>query len=306
VRCRRENRAPLMLGFLIYGAIAVALALPQLMTWTFPQTLGGGSLKIRFNWVNNQGDGTLIDGYFWFWIKNVGLVYLLIVPAILSGKKGGLCRTLGAGALLIYIVAELIQFQPNEYDNNKLFYAAFMVVLPSVGLYLTNLWETLRGVRGRALLAAVFLFVCTISGTLTIGREIVSDYQLFSAAEAEAAEFIKENTPERAMFLTGQQHNNAVSALTGRYILCGTGSYLYFHGIDYGAQQAAARMLLENPGENAALFEQYNVDYAYISSQERYNFRVDEEWFSNNTELVFDNLAVQIYAVSEEAAALHQ
>ena len=38
-----------------YGGAAVVLALPQLMTWTFPQTVGGGSLTLRFNWVNNQG-----------------------------------------------------------------------------------------------------------------------------------------------------------------------------------------------------------------------------------------------------------
>ena len=300
-----RNRRAMMLSFLVYGFIAVLLALPQLMTWTFPQTIGGGSLQLRFNWVNNQGNGQLIDGYFWFWIKNVGLVYLLIVPAVLSCKKGSGCRILAAGALLIYIVAELIQFQPNEYDNNKLFYVAFMVVLPSVGLYLVRLWDALRGIRGRALLAAVFLFASTVSGALSIGREIVSDYQLLSAAEVEAAQFVEENTDPDAMFLTGQQHNNAIAALTGRYILCGTGSYLYFHGINYAAEQSAARMMFENPALNAALFDEYGIDYVYISGHERSNFVVDGNYFASNGLLVFDNGAVQIYAVSENAVARH-
>ena len=301
----KEDRRSVLLRFLTYGVIAVLLALPQLMTWTFPQTIGGGSLRIRFNWVNNQGNGRLIDGYFWFWIKNVGLAYLLIVPAILSCKKGGACRMLGAGALLIYIVAELIQFQPNEYDNNKLFYVAFMAVLPAVGLYLTKLWDALKDVRGRALLAAVFLFVSTVSGVLTIGREIVSDYQLLGADEVEAARFVEENTDPDAMFLTGQQHNNAIAALTGRYILCGTGSYLYFHGIDYSAQQYAMGRMFEYPAESEYLFDEYEIDYAYISGHERSSFAVDAAYFADNGLLVFDNGGVQIYALSDEAIARH-
>ena len=301
----RAQRGALMLSFVCYGAIAVGLALPQLLTWSFPQTIGGGSLRFRFNWVNNLGNGQLIDGYFWFWIKNVGLIYLLIVPAVLSTRPGGTFRALAIGALFIYIVAELIQFQPNEYDNNKLFYVAFMAVLPSVGLYLTKLWDALKGVRGRALLAAVFLSVSTVSGALSIARETVSDYQLLGAEEVEAAQFVEENTDPDAVFLTGQQHNNAIAALTGRYILCGTPSYLYFHGIDYSAQQLAASRMYENPSDSAALFEQYGIDYVYISSHERGDFAVDMEYFAGNGALVFENADVLIYAVSDRARARH-
>ena len=73
--------------------------------------------------MNTRDDGSFIDGYFWFWIKNVGPVYLLMLPAALNAppKLKGLCL----GALLVYAAAELYQFQPNVYDNNKLFYVAF-------------------------------------------------------------------------------------------------------------------------------------------------------------------------------------
>ncbi len=135
-----EDRAAILKNYGIYAAIAAALALPQLLTWSVPQTVGGGSLAFRFNWVNfDASRGSLIDGYFWFWIKNVGPVYLLMVPAALSQKKLG--RALSLGALLVYIVAELIQFQPNEYDNNKLFYVAFLLMLPMVSGYLVSIYS---------------------------------------------------------------------------------------------------------------------------------------------------------------------
>ncbi len=289
---------PRALGlFLLYGAIAVLLALPQLLTWSVPQTLGGGSLRFRFNWVNNRGDGRLIDGYCWFWIKNVGLIWLLMIPAALSAKKDSPMRPLALGALCVYVVAELIQFQPNEYDNNKLFYAAYMVMMPAMGLYLTQLWQRLKNVRGRALLAAAFLLSATVSGGLSIGREIVSDYQLFGADEVDAARFAEENAPADAVFLTGQQHNNAVAALAGRDIVCGTGSYLFFHGVDYSAQQRDARQMLERPGESGDLFKKYGVTYAYISNHERYDYAVDEAWFAEHGELVFAEGGTAIYAL---------
>lgn len=295
------------LCFMTYAAVALLLAAPQLLTWTFPQTINGssssGSLSLRFNWVNNQGNGKLIDGYFWFWIKNVGVIYLMLVPAALSCRKGSVGRMLAVGAACIYAVAETIQFQPNPYDNNKLFYVAFMVMLPLVGMYLVRLWNALKGVPGRRLAAVCLIVVSTLSAVLTYGREIVSDYQLFNAEEVQAAAFIEENTPEKAMFLTGSQHDNPVAALTGRYIVCGTGSYLYFHGIDYAEDQLNLKRMYEQPEAHQALFEQYGVDYVYLSSYERSDYAVDTAYFAEHGELIFDGFEVQIYALSDAAKA---
>ena len=302
----RGPRLTVFLHFAVYGAIAVALAAPQLLTWSVPQTVHGGALRFRFNWVNNQGNGRLIDGYCWFWIKNVGLIWLMMVPAALVGPRrpkgaggpllgGDLTRMLGLGALCVYVVAELIQFQPNEYDNNKLFYVAYMAMLPAVGLYLIAIWNRLRGLPGRTLLAAAFLLASTLSGALSIGREVVSDYQLFSAASANAAAWIEANTSRDAVLLTGYQHNNPVAALAGRHIVCGTGSYLYFHGLDYSIQQQDERSMLEYPADSLALFDQYGVECVYISSYERSDFSVDELWFVENCDTVFEEEDVRVY-----------
>ena len=304
LRTPSGERGGVFVRFMLFGGLAVLLAMPQLIEWAFPQTVNGGSMRFLFNWVNNQDNGRLIDFYGWFWIKNVGLIWLMMIPAALTGKKGGLRRTLGCGALLIYIIAELFRFQPNTYDNNKLFYVAYIIMTPAVGLYLCRLWRALRGVRGRAVLAAAFIAASTLSGALSIGREAVSDYRLFSAEEANAAAFIEDNLPADATFLTGQQHNNAVAALTGRDIVCGTGSYLYFHGVDYSRQQYAARRMLETPGDNPELFGEYGVDFVYLSSWERASFAIDYDWYAENTVPVYANTDVSVRAVSDAAKAL--
>ena len=169
------------------------MAIPQLLIWTVPQTVDGSTMQLLFNWVNNRGDGTLIDNYFWFWIKNVGIVYLLLIPAAIHLKKRSPARGFMLGALILYLVAECVVFQKNIYDNNKLFYAAFMVCLPAVGTLLADVIGWIRGMRApfaKGVCAAamgVLAVVCLLSGSLSIGREIVSDYVLFSAISVVAA-----------------------------------------------------------------------------------------------------------------------
>ncbi|MCE5343009.1 MAG: hypothetical protein LLF96_05380, partial [Eubacteriales bacterium] len=84
---RREAFGP----FLLYGVIAAVLSLPQLFGFTFVQATGSDHfLRFQFNWCNNRGNAGLVDPYFWFYIKNIGLPYLLIFLALLQRRKGDL------------------------------------------------------------------------------------------------------------------------------------------------------------------------------------------------------------------------
>lgn len=295
----RLKRAQLIKNYLIYGAIAVAMALPQVLIWTINQASEGGFLKIHFNWVNN--DNGLIDEYFWFWIKNIGPVALFIIPALINSR--GEQRMIAVGAFTIFAVAEIIVFQPNIYDNNKLFYVWYLLMLPVAVQYIKWLRQALRAarLRGIALLTAGFMCCAFAGGALTIAREWISDYMLYSAAEVEAMEFVDDNAPEDAVFLTGGQHNNAVASLAGRQLVCGSDTFLYFHGLDYGQQQADAASMYLDPVGNAELFEQYGVDYIYISNQERSQYSLDEALIAGIYPLWYSLGDINIYAVSERA-----
>lgn len=271
--------------FLIYGCTAVALAAPQLVLFTFRQSSGSGFLRLGWNWAN---DG---DNYFWFYIKNIGLPYLLALPAFLHADRDS--KWFFGGGLLILALCEVILFQPNPYDNNKLLYITYLLLCGLVANYLVCLWDRLRGMRGRAVLAALTLFVCLFGGVLTLGREAVSDYELFNAAEVRAAAFIQENTAPTSRFLTADNHNNTVAALTGRNILCGTSSYLYYHGLDYSGYAAAQQELFEHP--TAQGLAQWGIDYVYLSGYERREYEVDEAWFSENCQEIYRDGGIVIY-----------
>ena len=57
--------------------------------------------------------------------------------------------------------------------------------------------------------------------------------------------------------------------------------------------------MLEAPGENLALFEEYGVDYVVIGNSERYNYALDAAWFAENCALIYDEGGILIYAAPE-------
>ena len=280
----------------VYLGIVLVLALPQLLGNAIRQTVEGGGLRIQFNWVNNNGGMTLIDGYFWFWVKNVGLPFILIVCACLNARRRGQLDLL-LGMTAIYVVADWVLFQRNPYDNNKLFYIWFMFGAILAADYGSVIMQRLAGLRGRGVLCALFLIASVLSGSLSIARECVSGYQLFSATAVEAGQWIAEHTQKDDVFLTGQQHINPVCSLAGRQILCGSSSYVYFHGLDYDKQSSDCQRFYENPADNADVLEDYGVDYIYVSDYERADFDVDLETLDATYELVYENPDVRIYRV---------
>jgi uncharacterized membrane protein len=162
------------------------------------------------------------------------------------------------------------------------------------------LYEKLNGFHGRRIFAAVFLVVSLLSGGLSVVRECVSEYQLYGADEVRAVQFLKEASGGDAVVLTGTQHNNPVSSIGGMKIVCGTSSFLYYHGVDYYTEERAVRKMYEEPLYNGDLFARYGVDYIYISSSEWYNYSIDYETIARSYPLIYED-GVRIYAVSERA-----
>ncbi|MDO5325699.1 MAG: hypothetical protein Q4G00_03145, partial [Clostridia bacterium] len=209
----RHQRLNALIFWGIYGVIDVAVAAPQLFTWTFNQAVGNSSfLKIRFNWVNNTGD-RLKDGYLWFYIKNIGLPFILILLSLL--EKNEKRRFIASGAFVIFLLAEFIQFQPNAYDNNKLFYIWYMLCAVLAADYGLELLGKLKGMRAKPVIAVMACIACFSTGVLAVAREAKSDYQMFSRTDVEMAEFVEKNLPQDAMFMTGSQHLNPISSLAG-------------------------------------------------------------------------------------------
>lgn len=418
-----------------YGAIAIVLAMLQLIPFAFQQASESGLVQLHFNWGNET------DSYLWFYLKNFGSIALLTPLAFLCLSKRD--RSVAAGPLVLWLIAECVIFQPNVYDNNKLLFVCFAFACGLSARLVCSADRRLLMRRGRlrlvsddradslatALSAAVpFVFIvygmltcksgapamrmttagtclvfigfalfteishaigllrqgkprssisvlinaalcasagimltvaifnqyrqtvlslpyplamtlmcqlfgvlllCMIrqyrhstspiasgawamtarrlalyilclslflSGVMTILRETKSRYQVFTKAQIASAAFVEDSTEPDSVFLTDYSwHLNPISVLTGRNIVCGPGLYLYYHGIDTTQRQQDVTSMLENPSESAALFDKYQVSYVYLGTSERANYEIDDAYFSEHAELIYDMDAIQIY-----------
>ena len=102
-------------------------------------------------------------------------------------------------------------------------------------------------------------------------------------------------TPSKSIILANSYLWNLVTPLTGRNIVTGTSTFLYFHGIDNTEREYDVRMMYESPSENKDLFRNYGIEYILISNAERYNYDIDYDYFTSNCILMFENNAAQVY-----------
>ncbi len=282
--------------WLLFGAIAAVLALPQLLVFTFRQSSAGNFLRFQFNWVNNAGGNGLRDGYLWFYVKNIGLPFLLMILALF--ERDAWHRKLFSGAFVIFIIAETILFQPNEYDNNKLFYVWWAVCAMPAADHSFRLFDRLKGLRARPLMAAMAVIMMFTTGTLAIAREAVSDYQMFSQEDVRLSSYILDETPADSRFITGTQHLNPVSALAGREIVCGPDLWLYYHGFDTREQQDDIRAFYLDPGSARDVPKKYGAGYILLGPHER-QMGGSMEKLAALYELVYESPEYSVYKVPE-------
>lgn len=316
-----------LLFFALFGVITLALAAPQLFGFTFRQSSNSDSfLRWNFNWDN------VSDSWLWFYIKNLGLLFILIPPAFLFLKREH--RLFYGGGLVIWAVCEMLLFQPNPYDDNKLLFVWFALTCGIVGNYIIGTlakpaFVEKDGVRVRdnaKTAARCFVFICVLfalftSGVMTLAREYVSadhygtveeadgskhfgfaetGYEVTPSYMVELTDWIKANTEPDATFLTHNNHNNAVAMLTGRNIFCGSGTFLHWHGVNYKPRQQLIGDMYTAP--DACLYEyaaEYDIDYVLISPEEVWNYTVDRNWFENNLECVYTGYGVSLYRIPQ-------
>ncbi|MDR2657409.1 MAG: hypothetical protein LBB86_06255 [Oscillospiraceae bacterium] len=298
--CAERREGSLTLSCVVYLAITLTLALPQLIAFTFEQSSADGFVRLHFNWVNGTGGG-LRDSYLYFWIKNVGPPMLLVILMLFDMPREH--RPVAVGAFLIFIAAELIEFQPNDYDNNKLFYVWYLIILPCALAFGARVYQRLKGIRARGIMAVAFVLVSITSGVLSVIREGMSEYELYSANAMAVARYVEDNTPPDAVILTAVNHNNPVSAVAGRKVVCGPSVFLYFHGLDYQEKADDVVRFYINPVGSRYVIEDNDVSYILVGDYEKAIPGMDEDEIAKAYALVFESGGYRLYKTSDPAEA---
>lgn len=273
--------------------IVLVLALPQLFGFTFRQAQGEHFVRGAFNWANSM------DGYIWFYVKNLGILFILAILMLFLGTRKQLRLVLPA--CLLWLVSEFILFQPNPYDNNKLLLVSYLLFCIAIADFI---WDTIPSMirenprQMRIITVSSVTALAVFAAVLTMGREYVSDYELYDTSYTALAEWVDTSTEPDDTFLTAPNHNNAVSSLTGRNIVCGSGTFLYYHGVDYAQREADIKVMYEDPSRRSELLKKYNVQYIVIGSQELSLYSIpDYDTLLTSYDVAYDKNGVVVLAV---------
>ena len=199
--------------------------------------------------------------------------------------------------MLIWALAEIIVFQPNTYDNNKLLFVWHMLGCLLVAQLLVDVACRLSALPWRTAMLSGVCFLAMFGSVLTVGREMLSDYQHWSADEIALAAYVSDYADGDALFLTSDRHTTPVFALAGRCILCGSGSYVYYHGMDYSAEAAAMQTLYEFPDES--VLDAWGIDYVVFDASVSAEFAADETWYADRYPLWYENDSCRVYQITQ-------
>ena len=305
IRNLNKEKTEIFKLYMIFLGIVLVLALPQLFGWTFRQVGNAGIEMLRghFNWTN---DGDITAPYIIFYFKNLGIMGVLIIPAlIMSGKKN---LSFIFPTVIIWFIAQFVLFQPNPYDNNKLLLITYLFMCIIVSDVLLDVLKAIpKAVKYCTV--AVVLVVAMLSAVLTMAREVYSgmpghNIGLYNDEALKAAEFIEENIPAKATFLTDTNNDNLVAAITGRNIVCGSSSYLYYHGFSTFEREDDIRKMYTDPLGNEDLFKKYNVQFIYVSNAEYMDYEgLNEDALHSRFNCVYSTGSIRIYQVTDKQEA---
>ncbi|MFN3533668.1 MAG: hypothetical protein ACK41Q_14390, partial [Candidatus Brocadia sp.] len=179
---------------------AFILSLPQVLYLS--GHVGGGSFfKPNFGWMAGK------ENFFWFWLKNTGLFWPLMIAGFtitLFFHKGTDHRVpaypglYSLPFLILFLVPNLVLFAPWNWDNIKIFIYWFLGTTPIAALAMAHLYENTRYKILSRVGFFIIMFFLTVAGGIDVFKYAIAPvygWKEFSAEEMELAERISTETP---------------------------------------------------------------------------------------------------------------
>ncbi len=273
--------------WLLFFIPMVLLALPQMIFLS--QGVKENFFGVQIGWVAENSGRTLLE-IAGFYVKNLPLVVLLAIPAyfFLNAKQ----KRFVVPFVLLFLLANVVRFQPLDWDNIKFLLFPVMIFLLVAAIALGKAWTTKLRARSYPqllrLCLLVLIFFSIASGFMAMiwtsfgnGSHGVQ----FTKQDFQVASWIKQNTPPKSVFVSSYSRNPLVPALSGRQIVLGDEVILWSQGFNYSEREAAVGRMYVSP--SCQDFSAYVVDYVLIGPKE-YGLHPDFDFFNRNFEKVYE------------------
>lgn len=246
--------------------------------------------ELRKPWVMEHVHGNVILHY----LANLGLPLIMALAAVVMRVERWKLTALWM--LIMLLFPFLPSFTPNSWDMYKFFLIAWIPLSILAGQFL----ERLTSMRRLRFIVPLLLLFSTLS-TLNVILWNLTDYGAASKDELQAGLWVRENTPEKAVFLTWPSIHSPPTMIGGRLRVLGYANWAYGHGIKIDRiweRIEDVKAAFNNSKDMDRVLDKYGVDYVYVGVEEIYNSRaLDTVRNSARLKLVYKEGWIRIYEV---------
>lgn len=210
------------------------------------------------------------------------------------------------GFISIFILANIIIFQPTAWDNTKLFAWVYLGLSILVSQLLFSLWNKAKKLTTlKKLIIRIFTIILLITLSFSGSVELIrilnfnqNTYLLSSSQEIQFAKNISSNTKTDAIFLTSTKHNHPIPLWANRPIFLGYLGWIKNFGFDHSVRIKEANSIYSGQINADELIIKNDINYIYVGPYEVKEFKVNYDYLEK-FEIVFENENTRVYDVKK-------
>ena len=198
-----------------------------------------------------------------FYLLNLGVPFL--ISLVFIKKVNGVLLKLVF--LFLFLIPNLVSITPNPWDMYKFFIFAWVPLAVLSGAVLSKIKKSV---------AFVLLLLSILTSANVILYNLGTNYTAASWNEYELGMWVRENTPERSVFLTYYSIHSPPVMIGGRLTVASYVNWAYGHGVPWDDIKARCddvdSAYTGNSDNLMQIVNEYNVTYIYVGADELRNF----------------------------------
>ncbi|MGD0643431.1 MAG: hypothetical protein ABSA75_00825 [Candidatus Bathyarchaeia archaeon] len=264
----------------LYFLVPTVFALPFILNNGPPL-----SISLSTVWI-----ATFAQNPFIYYFLNLGIPFII---AIVSFVKVG-NELLKGTFLLLFLIPNIILLTPNPWDMYKFFIFAWVPIAVLAGIMLA---------KTRKILILTLVLLSIVTSASVIVYNVGTNYTAANWNEYQLGLWVRNNTPERSVFLTYYSIHSPPAFIGGRLTVSSYANWPYGQGVPLNDINKRGsdidRAYTGNATDLKQVIIEYNVTYVYVGYDELSHYPGCEAKFDNITWLtpVYTNQNLEIYQV---------
>jgi hypothetical protein len=264
----------------LYFLLPTAFALPFILNNGPPLTF-----SFSFAWIANFAKDP-----FTYYFLSLGIPFVIAIVSF--AKRGN--ELLKGTFLFLFLIPNIILLTPNPWDMYKFFIFAWIPMVVLAGVMLA---------KTRKIVLVTLVLLCILTSASVIIYNVGTNYAAASWNEYQLGLWVRNNTPERSVFLTYYSIQTPVAFIGGRLTVSSYVNWPYGQGVPLNEIYKRDAQIDSAYNGNVTALKQvildYHVSYVYVGNDELSHYPGCTARFNSISWLtpVYTNQNLEIYKV---------